>query len=222
MLNFFVSLSNVIRVPVILIGTYEAFDIFTKEFRQMRRGVRQGSVVWERMKRDAPSWQILLRGIWRYQYVRQPVELTTALSDVLYHISQGVTELAVVGFMLAQERAIATGVETLNADIVYSAATDSMKLAFQPLEDIRRNAQGNLQGYSDVLVPLELQPPYARQPQREKAPAASKRQGKKKRAATKEPSPDIIPSENDLRHSLAADDVYSALKESGVIGMTDN
>jgi hypothetical protein len=219
MLNFFVGLANVIRVPVILIGTYEAFDIFTKEFRQMRRGMRQGSVVWERMKRDSASWQILLRGIWRYQYVRRPVELGAELSDALYYISQGVTELAVVGFMLAQERAIAAGVETLDKDIVYSAAADNMQIAFKPLEDIRLNNQERLQDYSDVLMPEELKSSYQRQPQKEQQDEAPEPPEAQKKRAPKKPSPDIVPSAGDLRHSLQADDVYSALKESGAIGM---
>ena len=38
-LNFFVRLSNVIGVPVIMIGTYHAFGILTNEFRQIRREI---------------------------------------------------------------------------------------------------------------------------------------------------------------------------------------
>ena len=232
MLNFFVGLSNVIRLPVILIGTFEAFDIFTKEFRQMRRGVRQGSVVWERMERDDPSWDILLKGLWRYQYTRHPVELTSELSDALYYISQGVSEFAGIGFLLAQERAITSGVESLNADIIRSVTVSDMRIAAQTMADIRQDNRKNLQKYNDVLVPIELQPAYSRHPQKKPARGVSgdkttassaKPRGKrKKKNKSKEPSPDIIPSENDLRRSLAADDVYSALKESGVIGTTDN
>ncbi len=39
MLNFFVTLVNTIGLPVILVGTPKARDIFEKDFRSARRSV---------------------------------------------------------------------------------------------------------------------------------------------------------------------------------------
>jgi hypothetical protein len=208
MLNFFVSLSNAIRIPVVLIGTYHAFDIFTGEFRQMRRGTRQGNFIWKRMKQDDPSWAALLKGIWPYQYVRQPAELTAELNEALYYVTQGITDLLITVFILAQERAIISGIETLTADIIYSVAADSMEIAYQPLEDMRQNAV-SLQAYDDVLPPLEWQNAYVHQPQ-----ASS--QGQSPVQIT-DPTPHVVFSDQDLRQNLREDDAvgtYQALKAS--------
>lgn len=231
MLNFFVSLSNTIRTPVVLIGTYHAFDIFTKEFRQMRRGIRQGNIIWRRMKKDDPSWQNLLKGIWRYQYVRQPVPLTPELNEALYYVTQGVTELVIIAFMLAQERAITDGLETITPSLIYSVAADSMEIAYKPLQDIRTNST-DLQNYHDVLLPIELQDGYIRHqpastpaktdptvapqpgslPPPEQTPGSAKVEG---------PSPQLVPSAADLRHSLSQTEPgrnpYDILKAAGNI-----
>lgn len=209
MLNFFVSLSNAIRTPVVLIGTYHAFEIFTKEFRQMRRGIRQGNIIWRRMKKDEASWQSLVQGIWRYQYVRQPAALSPELNEALYYVSQGVTELVIIAFMLAQERAITDGQETITPNLIYSVAADSMEIAYKPLQDLRTNST-DLQEYHDVLPPTEWQDSYVRH---QPAPTNGK---------TVVSNPHLVPSAVDLRHSLPRtgtdESPYEALRAAGKIG----
>ncbi len=231
MLNFFVTLSNAIRTPVVLIGTYHAFDIFTKEFRQMRRGIRQGNIIWRRMEKDDPSWQNLLQGIWQYQYLRQPVPLTPELNEALYYVTQGVTELVIIAFLLAQERAISDGLETITPNLIYSVAADSMEIAYKPLQDIRTNST-DLQEYRDVLLPIDWQDGYARHqqaptngkttatvtPEQNQETAAEQSKGTTK---TEGPNPHLVPSADDLRHSLSQTETdespYQALKASGNI-----
>lgn len=219
MLNFFVGLSNTIRIPVILIGTYHAFDIFTREFRQMRRGVRQGNFIWKRMKQNDPSWLALLQGIWKYQYLHQPAELTADLNDALYYVTQGITDLLVTVFILAQERAITSGVETLTPHLIYSVAADSMEIAYQPLEDIRQNA-ASLQTYDDVLPPLEWQNAYVRQPQA-LGQAEESEVVDQVLVEIEEPTPHLVPSSLDLRRNLVKEEngqnTYERLKASGNI-----
>lgn len=219
MLNFFVGLSNAIRIPVVLIGTYHAFDIFTKEFRQMRRGTRQGNFIWKRMKQTDPSWLALLQGIWKYQYVHQPARLTNDLNDALYYVTQGITDLLVTVFILAQERAITSGVETLTPQLIYSVAADSMEIAYQPLEDIRQNA-ASLQSYDDVLPPLEWQNAYTRQP-KALAQAQESEVAASPLVEIEDPPPHLIPSDRDLRRHLVKDEngrnSYDMLKISGSV-----
>ncbi|MHC5724691.1 MAG: ATP-binding protein, partial [Nostoc sp.] len=52
LLNFLVKMDNTIGVPVIRVGTNEAFPILQGNFRNARRGTGQGSVIWERMLQD--------------------------------------------------------------------------------------------------------------------------------------------------------------------------
>lgn len=228
MLNFFVSLSNAIRAPVVLIGTYHAFEIFTSEFRHMRRGIRQGNIIWRRMQKDEPSWQSLLKGIWKYQYVRRPAPLSPELKEALYYVSQGVTELVIIAFMLAQERAISDGLETITPHLIHSVAADSMEIAYKPLQDIRTNS-ADLQAYDDVLLPIDLQDGYvghqpaathgrSSEPDAGDADLTEPPYGSAESEASQ---PHLVPSATDLRHSLqgaaAGESPYQALKASGHI-----
>ena len=49
MLNFFVTMVNTIGVPVMLIGTPKARDIFEADLRSARRGAGLGAIFWEPM-----------------------------------------------------------------------------------------------------------------------------------------------------------------------------
>lgn len=244
MLNFFVGLSNVICIPVVLIGTYDAFDLFTNEFRQMRRGIRQGNVIWNRMQKDDEkdkSWQKLLKGIWKYQYVQKPVALTDELSEALYKVSQGVTEVAVLAFKFAQELAIMEGFETITPNIIYSAAANRMGIAHQPLEYIRENKEKELEQYRDVKIPDDLIDSYVYQetpPKTEETPpvstvqtgksgkqgsnAKNNQQSQPGRDEKQAADPRIVHSDTDLRQNLQEEgqrtlNTYQSVKSNGKI-----
>ena len=150
LLNFFVQLTNTLGVPVMLVGTFKAMKILTREFRQIRRGTGQGDMVWDRILKDwtddenerPGDWQRFLNKLWKYQYVRKPCKLTRELSGALYYESQGVTDFVVKVFMLAQIRAITTGLEEINVDIIQSVAHDCLRLAQPVLRILRRILEG--------------------------------------------------------------------------------
>ena len=66
MINFLVTLVNVVEVSVLLIGTPKALKLFTSEFRQARRASGHGSIVWDRLPSDE-SWEDFLDELWPYQ-----------------------------------------------------------------------------------------------------------------------------------------------------------
>ncbi|MDF2412979.1 AAA family ATPase, partial [Aeromonas sp. 1HA1] len=51
MLNFFVTLTNVIKVPVLFIGTPKALELFSPTMRSARRATQFGSLNWNRFSR---------------------------------------------------------------------------------------------------------------------------------------------------------------------------
>ncbi|MEI7845108.1 MAG: ATP-binding protein [Chloroflexota bacterium] len=156
MLNFFVQLVNTMGMPVVLVGTYKALPILTGEFRQARRASGQGDFVWERMQPDE-VWQMFVETLWRYQYLRQPTPLTPQLTEALYEVSQGITDFAVKAYLLAQMRAIATGIETVTPAIIRSVALDSFRFAREVLEALRTDDWQKLKTVPDIqLVDLDL------------------------------------------------------------------
>jgi hypothetical protein len=160
MLNFFVQLVNTIGMPVVLVGTPKARTVLTSEFRQARRGAGQGDLVWDRMSEDA-VWTLFVNALWEYQYVQQPTPLTPELSHVLYDETQGIIDLAVKVYMLAQIRAITTGKETLTEAILRSVAADSLRLLQPMLAALRSGDRLKLQHYEDIY-PIDFAPQFHR------------------------------------------------------------
>lgn len=105
MINFLVTLVNVVEVSVVLIGTPKALRLFASEFRQARRASGDGSVVWVRLPKDE-SWENFLEELWPYQWLNQIVERDEQLTNKLYELSQVVPVIVVKLFCLAQSRAI--------------------------------------------------------------------------------------------------------------------
>lgn len=162
MLQWFTELVNTIKLPVVLIGTPKANEILNSAFWQMRRNAGQGEGDWSRMMHDA-EWERFLRALWRYQFVRHPsplVETTTTvgttkivppdLSLALYEEAQGIADFAVKMFMVAQERAINSGLECLTPELIHTVAKDAFGKARIILQGIKDNDAKALAAVDDV------------------------------------------------------------------------
>lgn len=76
MLNFFVTMVNTIGVPVMLIGTPKARDIFEADLRSARRGAGFGAIYWEPMPqyvKGAPNneWIGFTNNLWKLQLLQK-------------------------------------------------------------------------------------------------------------------------------------------------------
>jgi len=149
-LSFFVELINKIGVPVILVGTYKAKPLLSSEFRLARKSAGLGDFVWDSMRRDG-TWKLFLESLWRYQYTQKDCPLTPRLSLALYDVTQGITDLAVKVYMLAQARAITRGEEAVTASIIRSVARDSLQMARPILDALKSGDIQELYKVDDVL-----------------------------------------------------------------------
>jgi len=149
MLNFFVTLVNTIGVPVVLIGTTKAMPILQSEFRQARRGSGQGDLFWDRMPNDF-SWEIILQSMWKYQWTKYPSPLTKELSDTIYDESQGIIDLAIKLYAIAQTKAIADGIEAVTPKIIREAAAEKLRLVKPMLDALRSGNMKKIMQYEDI------------------------------------------------------------------------
>jgi hypothetical protein len=149
LLDFIGQLINMIGVPVLVIGTFKAKAILTREVRQIRRGTGQGDLIWNPMKEDK-IWRHFVESLWKYQYTRIECPLTDELSEALYYTTQGITDFAVKVYMLAQIRAITSGKEVIDVNIIKSVAQDSLQTAAPLLKALRDNDVSVLSKYEDV------------------------------------------------------------------------
>lgn len=152
MLNFFVQLVNTVGVPVTLVGTYKSLSIFDGNFSQMRRGTGQGDLVWDRMKNDK-EWRLFVKALWRFQYTKNVCSLkeNPQLIEVLYEETQGITDLAVKAYMLAQERVIEIGKdELISASIIRSVCKDKFKIIRPALDALKSKNKDALASFEDA------------------------------------------------------------------------
>nr|APR73477.1 Tn7 transposition protein TnsC [Pseudoalteromonas marina] len=100
MINFLVTLVNVVEVSIVLIGTPKALRLFSNEFRQARRASGEGSIVWDRMAFDE-SWDDFLEELFQYQWLQSSTELDEQITRLLYDLSQGIPDIVVKLFCYA-------------------------------------------------------------------------------------------------------------------------
>lgn len=143
-LNFFTELTNVIGIPVVLIGTPRATQILTSELRTARRFLGMGDIQWQRMTNNE-IWDTFLKALWPYQFTRKETPLSDEIRDAIFEETQGIIDLGVKLYSLAQMYAIDTD-ETISPATIRRVAEKSFSPVAPFLERIR---QGNHPQHED-------------------------------------------------------------------------
>lgn len=155
LLNFFVTMENMIGVPIILMGTPSALPLFQGEFRQARRVCSNGSILWKPLQWDKSisnsEWELFLSRMWKYQWIRYPTELSASIVMKMFEETQGIEALAVILFVLLQENAIRTKQETIHVDDIHSVATRDMQIVQPMLDALRSKDESRIARYQDVF-----------------------------------------------------------------------
>jgi len=150
MLNFFVQLTNMIGVPVVLVGTFKAFSLFTSDFAMARRSAGQGDIIISNLQYDE-LWEHFLSKLWKYQWTAKPIPLSPQLSKAMYEESQGVVDIAVKLYMLAQWSVIGEEREQLSPEHITSVAKNNFHAARPILQALSRNDTTALSKIKDIL-----------------------------------------------------------------------
>ncbi|GLC89707.1 ATP-binding protein [Lysinibacillus piscis] len=158
MLNFFVTLSNTVGIPTILIGTSKAQQLFKGNFRQARRAASDGAIIWDRMAEDSEEWEFFLETLWELQCLKTRSELTEDVKRTFYEECQGITSVAVNLFILAQERALFdenNEREIITSKVLKQTAKKDMKIIQPMLNAIRNNDFTAMYKYEDIMINLD-------------------------------------------------------------------
>lgn len=151
MLNFFLNLVNTIGVPVVLIGTPKGMGVLQSEFRLSRRNSAQGAMFWDRLEND-DHFSLLLEGVWDYQWTKKESLLTQELKDIIYEESQGIIDIAIKLFAMAQIRAISSGKEEITVSLIKQVASENLKLVKPMLDALRSGNISKIAKYEDVCI----------------------------------------------------------------------
>ncbi len=150
MLNFFVQLTSTFGVPVVLVGTFKALTLFTSDFAMARRSAGQGDIIISNLLEDE-YWEHFLGKLWQYQWTSQSTPLTPQLRNVMYEESQGIVDIAVKLYMLAQWAVIGEDDERLTPARIREVARTSFHAARPILQALRMRDTSALSRIKDIL-----------------------------------------------------------------------
>ena len=152
MLNFFVTLVNTIGLPVILVGTPRAREIFEADMRSARRGSGLGAIFWDPME-EGREWKALTDKLWSLQRLQKRDEvLSDEIRALWYDLSQGVLDIVVKLFVLCQLRAIATRVERITPKLMQQVYQDELKPVHPMLAALRSGDVEEMIKFSDLKL----------------------------------------------------------------------
>lgn len=195
MLNFFVNLINSIGIPVVFIGTNSMLELFSNAMRNARRASGLGIFDFKQPTPNDYSWELLLKAVWRYQWVNTIAPLTDELKATLYDLTQGITDLLTKLMILGQRYAIQSGTEILSERVFRHVAHTKMKLLEPALAALRSHDPEKMRKFDDLL-PTDLQlaemmvdSPQGSQARLELLSLAQSQAGKSAQRPTPEPVP---------------------------------
>lgn len=151
LMDFFVTFSNVVGVPMMLAGTPKALSLFESSFRLARRTGDHGAIIHKNLAFDA-EWELFLEGLFEFQWIREPAVLTPQLSKAIYDVTQGIHSLAIRLFQLAQVTAIRDGTEKLTVASIRQLANDRFGPVQPMLAALRSKKPKRIELYDDLLV----------------------------------------------------------------------
>lgn len=151
-LNFFTSLINSVNIPIIMISTPKGISILQSQFRQARRNTNAGNIMWDRLKKDE-IWDLFIKGLWKYQWIREVTPFNEEFSSLLFDVSQGVLDLAVKTYMMCQLRCISSGKEKITTQLILDVVEKELKIVQPMLHALRTNNYKKLVDYDDLIFP---------------------------------------------------------------------
>lgn len=158
-----VSMSNVLSLPLVFIGTNKAVKLFGLDFRKSRRVSGFGSRHWDRLhegvRREdgslASEWRDFIDFLWEFQWTKRTAPLTEEMRVLMYQSCQGVIDIAIKLFAAAQARAILDGTEEVRLRHIRDSYTEDFKLIHPMVDALRANDLERLSDYGDI-APVSL------------------------------------------------------------------
>ncbi|WP_151704770.1 ATP-binding protein [Nitrincola alkalilacustris] len=160
MLNFFVTLTNVIKVPVLFVGTPKALELFQPTMRSARRAAQFGSLDWGRFARtdvdgSDGEWERFIKRLWKLQWFKHPTPLTEEMMELFWHYTQGVAHIAVSLFYLCQARAVVANREIIDRALVTKVYQEELAMIHPMIAALRSGREEQILQYDDLDLPKE-------------------------------------------------------------------
>jgi hypothetical protein len=116
--DFIVRIINDLRVPVLMVGTADTAEMLSNSFRMSRRATGLLQPNWGRFVEHEREWVRFTDALWEYRYVQKESTLTPELRHLLFDLTQGIPDLAVKLYFLAQRYAINEKIEQVTPEVL--------------------------------------------------------------------------------------------------------
>ncbi|WFU24966.1 AAA family ATPase [Bradyrhizobium sp. CB1717] len=150
LLNFFVTFTNDVKVPIIVLGTPKAKVHLEQLFREARRVGQYGSALWDRMALGR-EWDYFLKVLWKYQWLQKAEDLSPEVSEAMYHQTQGITALVIRLFQLVQLQAIRGKSERITVSLINKVAKEKFSLLRPALDALRSGDNDRIAKFEDLI-----------------------------------------------------------------------
>lgn len=160
MLNFFVTLTNVIKVPVLFVGTPKALELFQPTMRSARRAAQFGSLDWGRFARAVNDgsdgeWERFFKRLWKLQWFEHATPINQEIMDLFWDYTQGIAHIAVALFYLSQARAVVAGREVIDRPLVTKVYQEELAMVHPMISALKSGREETILQYADLDVPKE-------------------------------------------------------------------
>ncbi|MDP7981248.1 ATP-binding protein [Bacillus sp. WLY-B-L8] len=152
MMNFFVTLTNRCKIPIIFVGTPKTESLFGKALRQTRRMCGQGYLVWENLKKDDSEWNLFVKMIWGYQWTKEKTPLTDELREAFYESCQGIIAVAIKSYILTQMETMKKKKEVITPKMFQEASKKHLRILKPMLSAIKSGNRAEMKKYEDILI----------------------------------------------------------------------
>ncbi len=112
-----VRIVNILKIPLVVLGTEEAMPIFQIRFDTARRLTGLPTIVIHPLE-EGPEWISFCERLWGMRVVRMDGPMPADFAPRLLGLSRGITDFAVKLVLFAQHRALAFKMERLDVDLL--------------------------------------------------------------------------------------------------------
>ncbi|MEW9577343.1 ATP-binding protein [Bacillus toyonensis] len=152
MMNFFVTLTNRCKIPIIFVGTPKTETLFGKALRQTRRMCGQGYLTWGNLEKDSSEWKLFVEVIWKYQWTKEITPLTDELRDAFYESCQGIIAVAIKSYILTQMETMKKKKEVITPRMFQEASKKHLRILKPMLSAIKSGNKAEMKKYEDILI----------------------------------------------------------------------
>ncbi|WP_287145402.1 ATP-binding protein [Achromobacter sp.] len=155
-ISLLINLRDELGLPIVIVGTYKALRLLQGDLSIARRLVEGGYYDLERpTTSDEAGWHQLCEIAWGLQWVRKPiVHYDHLIGEALYEVSQGINAIMINVLMTAQQAAMETGAERVDADSIIRTFNERMRPLHPAISILKSGNQRLMEQFDDMFQNL--------------------------------------------------------------------